>query len=325
VKLQWHPATGRRTVASIELSPRSQRALAAVFAVLAFFLALLPLTLATGLDRWRRRAAEEEVAVLNARRREALEVATSALRSTDARLAADRELLGRIAILYGRRELAARAMGGMTDFENPEQRLSAIERRLATLSAVLGEISAMENRNPGLAPETPSVSPLPEASFVVAGPFGWALSKLTGETEFRSGLDLAAPAGRRVRAGADGVVRWAGPYPLRAGNRYSHLGRIVALRHGDRAITVFGFLDAVQVRRGQRVRRGDVLGTVGNDRWAGAPRLRYELWLMTGGGPVPVDPRISMLSYRSDALAGVIARAIQGPPQNFPPLPGEFR
>lgn len=326
MKFQWHPGSGKHAVISFEIAPRGQKLWAALLGASALLLASLPLSLSTVLLQWRRRAASEEATLLNARRREALEVATSGLRETDERLATDRDLLLRILYLDDLQAFLRTPDPLAETPRDPEDRLEATERELAALSRAVEAIRIVEQQHPDWPSTTPSMAPVPEAALVVADGFGWNVSKLTGETEFSTGADLAAPEGSPVFAAADGVVRWAGPFPLRPASPYGHLGKIVAVRHGDRLVTLYGNLATVSARRGARVRRGEKIGTVGESRWVSAPRLRYEVWRLGPGDAVPFDPTIVMLNYRAPDVPGVVKRGMtRVSPRNYAPLPAEFR
>ncbi|MDN5753087.1 MAG: M23 family metallopeptidase [Nitrosospira sp.] len=85
-----------------------------------------------------------------------------------------------------------------------------------------------------------------------------------------SGIDYAAPTGTRVKAAADGTVAfagWQGGY-----------GNVVFLQHQGGYSTVYGHLStfAKGLRRGQRVRQGDIIGHVGATGMATGPHLHYE-------------------------------------------------
>ncbi|MDN5836230.1 MAG: M23 family metallopeptidase [Nitrosospira sp.] len=85
-----------------------------------------------------------------------------------------------------------------------------------------------------------------------------------------SGIDYAAPTGTRVKAAADGTVAfagWQGGY-----------GNVVFLQHQGQYSTVYGHLStfAKGLRRGQRVRQGDIIGHVGATGMATGPHLHYE-------------------------------------------------
>ena len=83
------------------------------------------------------------------------------------------------------------------------------------------------------------------------------------------GVDYAAPTGTKVRATADGVVRFAG--------KQGGYGNAVMLDHQGQFQTVYGHLSRFgDVRRGQRVSQGEVIGYVGQTGLASGPHLHYE-------------------------------------------------
>ncbi len=128
--------------------------------------------------------------------------------------------------------------------------------------------------------------PLPY-SVPVTSPFGWRRHPVTGEMAFHSGIDLGASLGTPVLATADGLVDFAGV----AGG----YGNLVTLTHGDRQ-TQYAHLDTIAVRVGQRVRRGQVLGTVGATGRVTGPHLHYEVRIPGADGWVAIDPAPSLLA-----------------------------
>jgi murein DD-endopeptidase MepM/ murein hydrolase activator NlpD len=121
-------------------------------------------------------------------------------------------------------------------------------------------------------------SRLPVRGAVNSG-FGLRRSPWTGAPEFHGGIDLAAATGTPVKAGASGVVRFAG----RAGG----YGNVVIVDHGRDIESRYGHLDSVDVVHGQRVERDQRIGLTGNTGRSTAPHLHYEV-LVAGR---PVDPR----------------------------------
>ncbi|MFQ3680496.1 MAG: M23 family metallopeptidase [Pseudanabaenaceae cyanobacterium] len=119
----------------------------------------------------------------------------------------------------------------------------------------------------------------------VTSPFGWRRHPVTGETAFHSGIDLGAPLGTPVLATADGLVDFAG-----VAGGYGHL---VTLTHGDRQ-TQYAHLDRIAVQVGQRVRRGQVLGTVGATGRVTGPHLHYEVLIPGADGWMAIDPAPSL-------------------------------
>lgn len=120
---------------------------------------------------------------------------------------------------------------------------------------------------------------LPEPSRVLSGATGdrmvWpATGRLTSGYGHRSGrmhrgIDIAAPVGTPIRAAQDGSVSfvgWRGGY-----------GLTVEIRHGGRLRTRYAHQSEVAVTRGQRVRRGQVLGRIGTTGSSTGPHLHFEL------------------------------------------------
>jgi murein DD-endopeptidase MepM/ murein hydrolase activator NlpD len=84
------------------------------------------------------------------------------------------------------------------------------------------------------------------------------------------GVDYAAPTGTPVRAAGEGRVRFVG--------NQGGYGKVIELEHGSGVVTVYGHLSrfAAQLKRGQRVALGSVIGYVGSTGLATGPHLHYE-------------------------------------------------
>ena len=122
----------------------------------------------------------------------------------------------------------------------------------------------------------PSRLPLQGA---VSSGLGLRRSPMTGGSEFHRGIDLVAASGTPVKAGASGIVRFAG--------RASGYGNVVILDHGQGVETRYGHLHNVDVLHGQPVERDQQIGVTGNTGRSTGPHLHYEV-LVAGQ---PVDPR----------------------------------
>ena len=99
--------------------------------------------------------------------------------------------------------------------------------------------------------------------------FGHRKSPWTTEREFHSGLDIRAARNTPIQAPAAGTVVHAG-----AAQDY---GIAVVLDHGQNIRTLYGHLQKVNVRNGQRVERGVVIGYTGNTGRSSGPHLHYEI------------------------------------------------
>lgn len=198
-----------------------------------------------------------------------------------------------------------------------------IREQLQVLDTFITEVQSFESAHGGQVRTTPSISPLRSRDFVLTSPFGTRRSPFTKKIDFHAGIDLAAPVGTPIHAPADGVVVFAGRYPLKQSVSWWRYGNLVALRNGDGFITLFGHCDEVRVRNGQKIKQGTVIGTVGNTGWSTSPHLHYEVRHRDGEESFrPVDPRIYILDHQWRDEEQLLVRARRAPDQSsFEPLP----
>lgn len=195
--------------------------------------------------------------------------------------------------------------------------------QLRVLETFVDEVVSFEDAHGDQVRTTPSLSPLRSADFVLTSPFGTRRSPFTKKLDFHPGVDLAAPVGTPIHAPADGQVLFAGRVPLRQSVSWWRYGNLVALRNGERFITLYGHCDEVAVRSGQRVSQGEVMATVGNTGWSTSPHLHYEVRVGDEEGEFePVDPRIYILDHRWRDEEELLVRARGAPAhRDFEPLP----
>lgn len=100
--------------------------------------------------------------------------------------------------------------------------------------------------------------------------YGRRIDPFTGKPSFHRGLDLGAPKGTPIFSTADGRVRKV---------RYSnvHFGNTVEVDHGNGFVTRYAHCDRIEVSKGQKVARGDVIAGVGSTGHSTAPHLHYEV------------------------------------------------
>jgi len=144
----------------------------------------------------------------------------------------------------------------------------SVEERVKSLSRFL------ETQKERLA-STPSRRPSPG---YVSSTFGMRVDPFTGLPQLHGGIDFAANIGAPVTATADGTVVIAGPFGA--------FGNTVQIDHGHGLTTVFAHMARVDVRVGDRVKRGDRVGAVGNTGRSTGPHLHYEVRL----NGIPQDP-----------------------------------
>jgi len=98
--------------------------------------------------------------------------------------------------------------------------------------------------------------------------FGVRIDPFLGRPAMHTGLDLHGETGDAVHATADGTVTaagWSGGY-----------GRMVDIDHGNGLSTRYGHLSSIDVRVGQSVKTGQIIGKVGSPGRSTGPHLHYE-------------------------------------------------
>lgn len=106
-----------------------------------------------------------------------------------------------------------------------------------------------------------------------ASGWGYRIHPIYKVRKMHYGMDFTAPVGTPVYATGDGkVVEVAGSKRSRVG-----LGLSVKVDHGFGYETIYAHLNAFNVKNGQEVKRGDVIGYVGNTGGSTAPHLHYEV------------------------------------------------
>jgi murein DD-endopeptidase MepM/ murein hydrolase activator NlpD len=235
--------------------------------------------------------------------------------------------LNRIAFLYGvdvhRWPRVLDPDAGLLARRPPDELPVALERFLRGLERGRALLADQEAADPGRPEKSPAILPVGAALYAPAALFGPRVSPWTGAEEFFRGIDLAAPAGSPVVAPGSGTVVFAGRVRPSPAGWLWRLGNLVILSHGDAGATLFGHLGRIEVRRGQSVRRGDGLGTVGSTGWAMSPQLHYEYWRYDGQSLRPTDPLFVILDRRVEpgslSLGKMLATSAPGPVE---PLPG---
>ncbi len=134
-----------------------------------------------------------------------------------------------------------------------------------------------ENRMEML-PAIPAIQPIrnPDLSLIASG-FGHRIHPIYKIMKMHSGIDFSAPVGTPVMATGDGTVEMVTRSARGLGNR-------ILIDHGYGYKTLYACMDEISTRQGGTVKRGEVIGTVGESGLSVAPHLHYEVQLK--GEPV---------------------------------------
>ena len=160
-------------------------------------------------------------------------------------------------------------MRQMHDHMNEANQASTVQE-----NSFLTLIKSLENKRNLLA-STPSLRP---TTGWISSDFGYRTSPFTGRKEFHKGLDIATQHSTPIIAPANGLVAFSGPKWL--------MGNMVTIDHGYGMVTRYGHIHKLLKKKGDRVKRGDVIALVGNTGRSTGPHLHYEVRL----NGVPVNP-----------------------------------
>jgi murein DD-endopeptidase MepM/ murein hydrolase activator NlpD len=149
---------------------------------------------------------------------------------------------------------------------SPEDTFGVLRDLLQGLESRLRYVRRDVERREALASSTPSIWP---AHGWLTGTFGGRSDPFSGEPAFHQGIDISTDKGQPVFATADGVVEsasYTGDY-----------GNLIVLKHGFDLATRYGHLSAFNVKPGQTVKRGAVIGYVGATGRATGTHVHYEI------------------------------------------------
>ncbi len=156
--------------------------------------------------------------------------------------------------------------------KNMDQLLGEVSYREESFREIFDQLQKRKN----VLASTPAIWPV---MGWVTSEFGYRTSPFTGKREMHRGMDISTKLGDEVIAPADGVVNKV--------NREADMGNMIRIDHGKGVYTYYGHLLKVMVREGEKVKRGVVIGLVGNSGRSTGPHLHYSV-TMAG---VYVNPR----------------------------------
>ena len=138
-------------------------------------------------------------------------------------------------------------------------------------SRSLDEIELLAKNKESLLTSIPSIQPVNMSDLKrMASGYGYRIDPFTKMRTMHFGMDFSAKTGTPIYATGDGNV-------LRADNRAAGFGNHVRIDHGFGYVSIYAHMDKISVRRGNRVKRGDIIGYVGSSGRSVAPHLHYEI------------------------------------------------
>lgn len=154
---------------------------------------------------------------------------------------------------------------------NTTKRMEVLSKQLSIQSKSLDEIAKLAKEKEQLLAAIPAIQPVKNENLKqMASGYGYRNDPFTKIRKFHAGMDFSAKTGTPIFATGDGVVE-------RADSSVSGYGNCIVIKHGFGYQTLYAHLSKYKVKKGQKVKRGDIIGLVGSTGRSEAPHLHYEV------------------------------------------------
>ncbi|VAV83856.1 Peptidase, family M23 [hydrothermal vent metagenome] len=151
------------------------------------------------------------------------------------------------------------------------KKVDILSKQLYIQSKSLDEIINLAKDKEKMLASIPAIQPISKEDLTrMASGFGWRSDPFTKARKRHKGMDFTSPKGTPVYATGNGKIK-------RVDSRSTGYGKHIRIDHGFGYITLYAHLSKYNVKRGQKVKRGDLIGYVGSTGRSQAPHLHYEV------------------------------------------------
>lgn len=156
--------------------------------------------------------------------------------------------------------------------EKTSKKVDELTKRIAIQSESLDELASLANNKEALLDALPAIRPVKDQSGTrFSSGFGYRIHPIYKVRKKHPGVDFSAKKGTPIYASADGFVISNDIFGGRG------FGKHITISHGFGYHTLYAHMDKAIKKRGQRVKRGDLIGYIGNTGRSTAPHLHYEV------------------------------------------------
>ena len=152
---------------------------------------------------------------------------------------------------------------------NLTKEVDVLSKQMVVQSKSLDEIVSLAKEKKEMLAAIPAIIPIKKGDFYVASGYKMRMHPILKINKFHKGMDFTAPKGTPIYASGDGVVSLA--------QRSSTFGKVIFIDHGYGYRTIYAHMSKMAVKRRTKVKRGDLIGYVGNTGLSVAPHLHYEV------------------------------------------------
>ncbi|OEJ99093.1 peptidase M23 [Flavivirga aquatica] len=152
------------------------------------------------------------------------------------------------------------------------KRLDILQKQIVVQSKSLDEIAKLAEEKEKLLAAIPAIQPVSNEDLTrMASGYGMRSDPFTKIRKMHWGMDFTAHRGTPVYASGDGVI-------ARADSNSSGYGKHIRINHGYGYTSLYAHLYKYNVRKNQKVKRGDLIGFVGSTGRSQGPHLHYEIF-----------------------------------------------
>ena len=150
------------------------------------------------------------------------------------------------------------------------KQVDVLSKQLVVQSKSLDEIVVLAKEKEKMLAAIPAILPVKLVDLTrMASGFKWRMHPILKIRKFHKGMDFTAPTGTPIFASGNGKVTRA--------QRSATFGKVVYIDHGYGYKTIYAHMSKIKARRGQKVKRGDLIGYVGNTGRSVSAHLHYEV------------------------------------------------
>ncbi|WP_375580429.1 M23 family metallopeptidase [Marivirga tractuosa] len=151
------------------------------------------------------------------------------------------------------------------------QDLDKVKKQMYIQTKSYDEILEMAENKEEMMASIPAIQPIPNKELKrLASGFGMRMHPILKVVRPHEGCDFSAPRGTPIYSTGDGEV-------IRVQSTFGGFGKLVVIDHGYGFVTKYAHMSSFNVKRGDKVKRGDCIGFVGTTGTSTAPHLHYEI------------------------------------------------
>jgi murein DD-endopeptidase MepM/ murein hydrolase activator NlpD len=158
-----------------------------------------------------------------------------------------------------------------TMIKDVTKKIDVLSKQLVVQSKSLDRIIEMAKNKKEMLASIPAIQPVANKDLKrMASGYGYRIHPIYKTRKFHWGMDFSAPKGTPIYATGNGKIEI-----VKKSKR--GFGNYVKINHGFGYTTLYGHMQKYTVRKGQKVKRGDLIGYVGSSGTSTAPHLHYEV------------------------------------------------